>query len=77
MYRGRRLWVRAWRDTRYLTQQELADKAEVSRQTIVSLERPENPSEIRPTNLRKLAAALGVSPDDLFRLPQDVTENAK
>jgi len=61
------LRIRAWREHRTLTQQELADRAGVSRRTVVGLEtgarRP------HPTTLRALASALGATPAQLRRLP--------
>jgi transcriptional regulator with XRE-family HTH domain len=69
MYRGKRLMLREWREARYLTQKELAEKAGLARQTIVTLEKAG--TEVRPTNLRRLAAALELEPADLFRLPEE------
>jgi len=61
------LRLRAWREHRTLTQQELANRAGVARRTIVGLEagsrRP------HPSTLRALAAALGATPAQLRRVP--------
>jgi len=61
------LRLRAWREHRTLTQQELADRAGVARRTVVGLEtggrRP------HPATLRALASALGATPAQLRRLP--------
>lgn len=56
--------LRYWRRMRALTQQELADKAKVSNQTIVNIER--YGKEPYTTTLRKLANALDIVPSDLF-----------
>jgi len=46
-----------------LTQQELADKAQVTQPAIAKLERPgANPKK---ATLKKLAAAMGLSPEQL------------
>ena len=48
---------------RALSQQELADKAEVSRNVIINLER--GYPLVRPSTLRKVARALDVAPAQL------------
>jgi transcriptional regulator with XRE-family HTH domain len=48
------------RTRRFLTQEELADKAEVSHSTIVNIER--NHAEPQFRTIRKLAKALDVEP---------------
>lgn len=55
--------LRAIRERKALTQNELADMAGVSRQTVVKIEGGLEP---RPPTIRKLAAALGVEPQDLM-----------
>lgn len=45
-----------------LSQRELADRAHVTRQTVIRAERG---GGIRYGNVRQLAAALGVTPDEL------------
>jgi transcriptional regulator with XRE-family HTH domain len=55
--------LRAIRERKALTQDELAELAGVSRQTVVKLEGGLQP---RPPTVRKLAAALGVEPADLM-----------
>ena len=61
------LHIRAWREYRALTQQELADRAGVTRRTIYALEmgnqRP------HPATVRALAAALEVAPEHLRSAP--------
>jgi transcriptional regulator with XRE-family HTH domain len=53
----------AVRERQALTQDELAAKAGVSRQTVLKIEGGLEP---RPATVRKLAAALGVKPSDLM-----------
>jgi predicted transcriptional regulator len=57
--------LRRVREARLLTQQELADRAEVHRVTIASLET--TASEARFSTVRKLAAALEVEPTELMQ----------
>ncbi len=59
--------LRAWRERRVLTQQELADRAEVARRTIVALETTGR--RAHPATLRALAAALDVTVDQLRQKP--------
>ena len=53
----------AIRERKALTQDELAELAGISRQTVVKIEGGQEP---RPPTIRKLAAALGVDPPDLM-----------
>jgi len=56
--------LRALRERKVLTQQELAEKAGITRATLSRLEAgAENPY---PSTIRKLAAALGVEPQVLM-----------
>ena len=55
--------LRAIRERKALTQDELAELAGVSRQTVVKIEGGLEP---RAPTIRKLAAALGVDPGDLM-----------
>ena len=55
--------LREWRRRRLLTQEELAEKAGVGVTTIVRIEAGQ---EGRISTLRKLAAALDVTPDQLL-----------
>jgi transcriptional regulator with XRE-family HTH domain len=55
--------LREWRERRALTQDELAQKAEVSRGTV---NRIEQGHEAFPPTVRKLAQALGVDPGELI-----------
>jgi transcriptional regulator with XRE-family HTH domain len=59
--------VRRLRLMRALSQEELAARAGVSRNTVVRAEQGE---DIRPSSVRKLARALGVSPATLQK-PDD------
>ena len=56
--------LRDLRVRRALTQEELADKADVGTNTVARLER--NESEPHMSTLRKLALALGVDPAELI-----------
>lgn len=62
-YGGTDLRLRAWREYRALTQQELADRAGVARRTVVALET--GPQRPHPATVRALAAALGAAPEQL------------
>jgi predicted transcriptional regulator len=53
------------RESRFLTQQELADKSGVHRVTVANLEGGQE--EARFSTIRKLAAALEVAPADLVQ----------
>ncbi len=55
--------LREWRRRRLLTQEDLAEKAGVGVTTIVRIEAGQ---EGRISTLRKLAAALDITPDQLF-----------
>ena len=57
------LRLRAWREYRALTQQELAVRAGVARRTVVALET--GPQRPRPGTVRALAAALSTTPERL------------
>ncbi len=48
-----------------MTQEELADKAEIGKNTVNRMER--NLTEPRPSTLRKLSRALNVEPRELLR----------
>jgi len=55
--------VRQLRDARALTQEELAEKANITVAALSRIER--NNAEPRPSTRRKLAEALGVDPAEL------------
>ena len=55
--------IRAWREHLGLTQQELANRLEVSQAAVAKLERPE--ARPRKATLKKVAAALGLSLEQL------------
>ena len=55
--------LRAWREFRVLSQAELAEKAGVSRSTVLLIEKGE--SSVNPATVGRLAAALGVSRETL------------
>jgi transcriptional regulator with XRE-family HTH domain len=56
--------VRGTRKRKLMTQEQLADKAGVGINTIIRIER--NQVEPQGRTIRKLAAALGVTPSDLL-----------
>lgn len=62
-----RFQLRAWREYRVLTQQDLADLAGVARRTIVALETTDR--RAHPSTIRALAAAIGTTPEQLRRDP--------
>ncbi|MBK8986940.1 MAG: helix-turn-helix transcriptional regulator [Chloroflexi bacterium] len=55
--------VRAWREHKRLSQQELAEKIGVSQSAYSQMEKPE--ANLRKATLAKLAVALGVLPEQL------------
>ena len=55
--------LRRFRDERFLSRTELAEKAGVSPVTIATLEEQHHPAQRR--TIRKLAQALGVEPQEL------------
>lgn len=55
--------LRTVREQNAMTQEELAEKAGISRQTIINLEQG---NDARPPTVRKLATALGVKPVELM-----------
>ena len=59
-----RIRLKEWRERRLLTQAELAERVEVTVGTINRIERGVH--EPRFSTIRKLAAALDVTPDDLI-----------
>ena len=61
----RRVRLRYWRQKRVLSMAELAARSGVGKDTIVKLEKPDHPPA-RPSTVRKLAAALGIEPADLY-----------
>lgn len=60
--------LKYWRERAPLTQEELAKKANVRRQTIIAIEAGGEP---RPDTTRRLAAALGVQPQQLMGNDED------
>ena len=59
-------YLRAWRDSRTLTQDELAVRAGVTRNTVI---RAEADLDVRQSTVRKLARGLGITPARLRRPP--------
>ncbi len=55
--------LREWRQRRLLSQEELADKADVGTATIARIEAGQG---ARLSTLRKLATALEITPDELL-----------
>jgi transcriptional regulator with XRE-family HTH domain len=64
------VYLKAWRKRRILTQRELAAAAGISHRAVVAIENGEV-TEPRPSTIRKLAAALGLEPAELFRQPSE------
>jgi transcriptional regulator with XRE-family HTH domain len=56
--------VRAAREHRFLSQRELADRAEINRNTVWRIE-GSGLTEVHPRTIRKLAEALSVDPATL------------
>jgi transcriptional regulator with XRE-family HTH domain len=56
--------LRWWRERRAMTQQELAEKAGITRAALSRIESGQ--AEPRPPTVRRLAAALRVEPDQLM-----------
>ena len=63
------LRLRGVRERQALTQQELAERAGISRVTVVRLE--SGLDDPRPPTVRKLAVALGVLPHELMGEAED------
>lgn len=58
--------LKAWRDSRVLTQRELGEASGVNWMTIHRLEHGQS---AHPGTIRKLAAALGIAAPDLLKPP--------
>ena len=58
-----RLRLREFRERRFLTQQDLADKIGTTKANISLLE--SGSQQPRPSTIKRLAEALGVEPDEL------------
>ena len=65
--------LRAWRQRRALSQRDLAALSGVGLATIVRIEQGQ---PARPSTLRKLAQAFGVSPDVLIDGPEQAPKRA-
>ncbi len=61
-------YLKAWRIKKFLGQSELADRAGLARATVTRAERGDE--VVSFANIRKLAAVLGIRPDDLLREPK-------
>ena len=57
--------LRRLREERFISQRDLAKRAEVSPTTILHLEKGENPNP-RLSTVRKIAEALGIDPNELI-----------
>ena len=64
------LRLREWRRRRALSQAELAARAGVTKATVVNLEQPGRRTP-HPRTVRKLAAALGIEPHELYAEAKD------
>ena len=60
--------LRAWRERKALSQRDLARVAGISQFSISKIETGQQ--EPRPSTIRKLAEALGVTLDELFHTPE-------
>ena len=68
--RGRPLpYLRAWRMRKFMSQVELVEGSGLARATVARAEKGDE--VVSYPNIRKLAAALGISPDDLLRNPEE------
>jgi transcriptional regulator with XRE-family HTH domain len=67
------LQLRAWRTYRALSQAELAERAGVTKQTIIALEKSGHRSP-HPRTVRKLAKSLGIDPHQLYLASADGKE---
>jgi transcriptional regulator with XRE-family HTH domain len=65
-----RLRLREWRHQRTLSQSELAALSGITKATIVNLEKSEHRTP-HPRTIRKLAAALGIEPRELYEITED------
>ena len=70
------LRVREWRRRRALSQAELAQLAGLTKATVVALEKPDARTPY-PRTVRKLAAALGVEPEDLYGADDEAPVQAR
>lgn len=59
--------LKAWRMRRFLAQAELATRAGVGKSTVTRAERGD--TVVSFANIRKIAAALGVTPEELLAAP--------
>ncbi len=62
-----KIWLQVWRERKALSQRDLAQLAGVSQFSISKIETGNQ--KPRPSTLRKLAAALGLTPEELFQHP--------
>jgi len=62
--------LKAWRAYRVLSQADLAERAGLTKATIVALEKP-NHRTPHPRTIRKLAQALGIEPHRLYKSPSN------
>ena len=55
--------VRAWREYKGVSQQEIAEQMEITQSAYSQMEKPE--ANLRPSTLARIAAVLGVLPEQL------------
>lgn len=62
-------YLKAWRVKRLMAQAEVAEKSGMSRSAITRAEQGD--AAVNYANIRKIAAALGISTDELLRAPEE------
>lgn len=62
-------YLRAWRVKKFIGQTELAEKTGLARATVTRADRGDE--VVSFANIRKLAEALGITPDELLKSPPD------
>jgi len=66
--------LQRWRLNKYMTQADLINRSGVSRATVVRAER--GGEIVSVANIKKIADALGITPDELVRVDPDASANS-